>query len=68
MSRTRIKDVDERNAFIMQYINDEIDVQADRRLTPWEREFLESVQEQWEDRQWLSERQGEVLERIWEKL
>jgi hypothetical protein len=37
-------------------------------FTPWEREFVESVATQWEDRRRLTERQQESLERIWEKV
>ena len=37
-------------------------------FTKWERDFVESVSEQWEDKEFLSERQQEVLGRIWEKV
>jgi hypothetical protein len=35
------------------------------RLTSWERNFLDSVSEQWEGRHWLSERQREILEKLY---
>lgn len=36
-----------------------------RTLTSWEEKFLESINTQWQDREWLSERQMEILERIY---
>ena len=35
------------------------------RLTQWEREFIESVTEQWEERRSLSGRQLDILEKIY---
>lgn len=37
-------------------------------FSPWDREFLESVAEQWEERQSLSERQQDALRDIWDKV
>jgi hypothetical protein len=37
------------------------------KLTEWEQTFLDSVREQFEDEKILSEKQLEVLERIWDK-
>jgi hypothetical protein len=34
-------------------------------LTTWEESFVESVTDQWERRHWLSDRQLEILERIY---
>lgn len=34
-------------------------------LSPWEESFLESITDQWETKQWLSDRQLEILERIY---
>ena len=36
-----------------------------KTLTSWEEKFLESINTQWQDREWLSERQMEILERIY---
>lgn len=36
-------------------------------LTEWEKSFFESVSEQWEKHRKLSEKQKEVLGRIWDK-
>jgi len=35
------------------------------RLTKWEQDFVESLREQWDRRGSLSERQLEILERIY---
>ena len=40
----------------------------DKKLTTWETEFFESVQEQWKRKGKLSEKQLEVLERIYLKI
>jgi len=37
-------------------------------FTAWEKEFLESVAEQWEEREYLSEKQRDTLKRIWDKI
>jgi hypothetical protein len=37
------------------------------RLSKWEQDFIESLAEQWEERGTLSERQREILERIYEE-
>jgi len=37
-------------------------------FSEWEVAFLESVTEQFEVKQWLSTRQSEVLERMWDKI
>ena len=36
-------------------------------LNDWEREFFESVSEQWNKNRRLSEKQREILGRIWDK-
>ena len=36
-----------------------------RDLSAWEENFVESVTEQWKEKHWLSERQQEILERIY---
>jgi hypothetical protein len=36
-----------------------------KKLSEWELTFLESIREQWEERQHLTDRQFEVLERIY---
>ena len=37
-------------------------------FTEWEYDFVESVAEQWEKRQSLTEKQQEALGRIWDKV
>lgn len=37
-------------------------------FTDWEKEFLESVSEQWDERQRLSEKQRDTLKDIWDKV
>lgn len=37
-------------------------------FTPWEEDFIGSIQEWWDDHDELTERQGEVLGDIWEKI
>lgn len=36
-----------------------------KNMTPWEVNFYESVRAQFEERNWLSDRQFEILERIY---
>lgn len=36
-------------------------------LTDWEKGFFESVSEQWDRRRSLSEKQREILGRLWDK-
>lgn len=36
-----------------------------KELTEWEEKFIESVTEQFENRNWLSDKQFDVLERIY---
>ena len=36
-----------------------------KELTKWEEDFLASIYEQWEARRWLSEKQYEILDRIY---
>lgn len=38
-----------------------------RTFTKWERDFLESIREQWDDRGRLSERQEEILTQLYDK-
>lgn len=37
----------------------------DKELTEWEQGFIDSTKEQWSNRWWLSERQFEILDRIY---
>ena len=39
----------------------------EKRLNDWERGFIESVDDQWSHRRSLSDRQREVLGKIWDK-
>lgn len=34
-------------------------------LTKWEQDFMESIAEQFEIKQWISDKQEEILERIY---
>ncbi len=36
-----------------------------RGLSEWQLGFMESITEQWEQKKWLSEKQEEILERIY---
>jgi hypothetical protein len=38
------------------------------KLTSWEKNFVESVSDQWERTRRLSDKQREVLGRIWDKV
>lgn len=38
------------------------------RLTDWERSFLESIKSQIMDGRWLTAKQTEVLDSIWERV
>ncbi len=38
------------------------------KLTSWEKDFVESITDQWERRRSLSDKQKEILGRIWEKV
>lgn len=44
----------------IEMINDE-----GRGLSPWETSFMESVTEQWERSKFLTDRQQEIIERIY---
>jgi hypothetical protein len=37
-------------------------------LSEWEASFVESISDQWTRKRWLSDKQKEVLGRIWDKL
>lgn len=41
---------------------------GDEDLSDWERDFVESVQEQWEDYGWLTDKQLEKILDIWHKI
>ncbi|OPZ22635.1 MAG: hypothetical protein BWZ03_00731 [bacterium ADurb.BinA186] len=41
---------------------------GDEDLSDWERDFIESVQEQWEDYGWLTDKQLEKILDIWRKI
>ena len=36
-------------------------------LSKWERDFVVSVEEQWRNKRWLSDKQKEILGKIWDK-
>ena len=38
------------------------------KLSDWEKNFIESVSDQWHNKRWLSDRQKEILGRIWDKV
>ena len=40
---------------------------TETRLTAWEKNFVESIADQWSRQRSLSEKQKEVLGRIWDK-
>ena len=50
----------------IEYILDEL--ADERKLTAWEKSFVESISDQWNRVHRLSERQKEILGEIWEKL
>lgn len=37
-------------------------------FSSWDKEFLESIEEQWTEKKWLSPKQIETLEDIWDKI
>lgn len=41
--------------------------ERESKLTEWEEGFIDSIEEQLDERQSLSPKQVEILERIWEK-
>lgn len=49
-------------------ILDSIESEHMDRLTPWEKNFFESVKDQFDRRGFLTEGQDEKLEQIWVKL
>ena len=51
----------------LNYIFANVDLD-DRRITKWERGFIESVADQWERKKFLTDRQKETLGKIWDKL
>jgi len=38
------------------------------RITTWERSFVESIADQWQRNRHLTDKQKEVLGRIWDKI
>jgi hypothetical protein len=40
---------------------------SERRLTEWEKNFVESITDQWTSRHSLSDKQKEVLGKIWDR-
>lgn len=54
----RIKNI----KYMIEIINDE-----GRGLTKWEEDFMESIIGQFERKNWLSERQEEILQRIYDE-
>jgi hypothetical protein len=47
------------------YILPQLEVEL--RLTEWEKDFIESVSDQWNRRRWMSDRQKQVLGQIWDR-
>lgn len=41
---------------------------ADQRLSAWENSFVESISDQWAKRRSLSDRQKEILGKIWDRV
>jgi len=39
----------------------------ERKLTSWEADFLDSIEEQMKDKNFLSVKQSDTLNKIWEK-
>lgn len=37
-------------------------------FSPWERDFLKSIQEQFESKKFLSAKQVDILDKCWEKI
>lgn len=52
---------DDTIAHFIEQVNDN----ASKPLTAWERSFMESITDQWERSSYLSDRQVEILERIY---
>ena len=52
---------------MIKYMIDKLTIEYDE-LTSWEQNFLESVTEQFEMKATLSDRQCEILERIYDKF
>jgi hypothetical protein len=52
------------------YILDELKDQlfGEAKLTLWEKSFVESITDQWARRRSLSDRQKEILGKIWDKV
>jgi hypothetical protein len=46
------------------YYFEALEIQV-KNLSKWEEDFIDSIKEQWQDRRSLSERQEEILERIY---
>ena len=42
-------------------------LEDERRLSEWERNFIESISDQWNRNRRLSDKQKEVLGKIWDK-
>jgi hypothetical protein len=38
------------------------------KLTSWEKNFVESISDQWERKRFLTDKQKETLGRIWDKV
>lgn len=49
------------------YIFANLDID-DRRLSPKDRQFIESASDQWERKRWLSDPQKKWLGDVWEKV
>jgi hypothetical protein len=43
-------------------------LESEMRLGQWEKNFVESISDQWNNRRSLSDRQKEVLGKIWDKV
>lgn len=42
-------------------------LRSERRLTDWEQKFIESVSDWWDRERRLSEKQKEILGKMWDK-
>jgi hypothetical protein len=60
---------DEMTDVNIDYIIGELKDSNHRQLSDWEKnEFIPSIADQWERKRYLTERQKEVLGKIWDKI
>lgn len=71
---SRVRDADRERAQLETWLGDceeAAQVDPSRGGTPfsdWEREFLESIRQQFDERGSLSERQAEILKGLWDRV